>query len=206
MKTVSISGSLRENVGKKDAKQLRKNNLVPCVVYGGQEQILFSVKEKDFINIIYTPEVCFVKLNIDKKQIDAIVQEVQFHPVTDKILHVDFLELRDNKPIIMHIPVKLKGVAPGVLKGGKLLSKSRNLKVKALPANMPDSIDVDISSLEIGNTVKVSNIKNETFEILNPENTVIVGVYVTRAAVTEETTSEKAQTASSTPAAEEKKE
>ncbi len=194
MKTVSISGSTRENVGKKDAKQLRKIGRVPCVLYGGNEQIHFSVEEKDFKDIIYTPEVCFVDININDNVYSSIVQEAQFHPVNDNILHVDFLELSKDKAIVMSIPVKLTGVAPGVLKGGKLTKKLRKLKIKAKPEFMPDFVNVDISSLDIGNSVKVNDISIENLEFLDSKNNVVVGVYVTRVAVADETTEKTAET------------
>ena len=199
MKTVSISGSTRENVGKKDAKLLRNNGRVPCVLYGGKEQIHFSVEEKDFKNIIYTPEVCFVNININSNDYRAIVQEAQFHPVTERMLHVDFVELVPQKLITMKIPVKLIGVAPGVLKGGKIATKLKKLKIKASPEFMPDFVNVDISTLDIGNNVKVNDIKIENLELLDPKNTVVVGVYVTRAAVSEAAT--EAATADKTAAA-----
>lgn len=185
MKTVSISGSTRENVGKKDAKFLRNNGRVPCVLYGGKEQIHFSVEEKDFKDIIYTPEVCFINININNNVYKTIVQESQFHPVTEKMLHVDFIELVSHKPITMKIPVKLTGVAPGVLKGGKLATKLKKLKIKSLPEFMPDFINVNISQLDIGNNIKVNDISIDNLELLDPKNTVVVGVYVTRAAVSE---------------------
>ncbi|HRS54268.1 MAG TPA: 50S ribosomal protein L25/general stress protein Ctc [Bacteroidales bacterium] len=194
MKTVSISGSLRGNVGKKDAKKLRKEGFVPCVIYGGEKQLHFSVNEKNFKNILYTPEVCFVKVNIEQEELMAIIQDVQYHPVTDKILHVDFLQLSPNKPIVMQIPVKLNGTAPGVLKGGRLALKLKKLKIKSLPENMPDNINLDISKLDIGNTIKVNDIKLDNLTLLDPPNTVVVGVYVTRAVTETEETKQVATT------------
>jgi len=184
MKTVSISGSLRENVGKKDTKSLRNQKRVPCVLYGGKEQIHFSVAEKDFKDIVYTPEVCFVNIKISEKEVNSIVQDMQFHPVTDNILHADFLELIPERKIIMKIPVKITGVAPGVLKGGKLSFKFKKIKIKALPDHMPDFITIDISKLDIGNSVKVCDLTYDNLEFLDPSNTVVVGVIVTRASAT----------------------
>lgn len=175
MKTVSISGSLRENVGKKDAKNLRANKLVPCVVYGGKEQTHFSTEEKSFVNIVYTPEPCFVEINLPTKKISAILQDAQFDPVNDKILHADFLEIT-NKPITMEIPIIIEGRSPGVLKGGKLALKMRKVQVRSLAENMPSQIVIDISDLNIGDKIKLSNIETKNFNFLLNLNTVVVSV------------------------------
>jgi len=198
MKTVSMSGFLRGNVGKKDAKKIRMDGSVPCVVYGGKEQLHFYTDAKNFQKIVFTPEVCFVKLNLDQKEYDVILQDIQYHPVTDNIMHADFMELNPEKHIIMNIPVKVSGVAPGVLKGGKVVQKFRKLKVKALPANMPEVIEVSINGLEIGQNVKVSDVPAEKFTILDNKNNTIVGVSVTR--VVEEV-APTAEAAAATPAA-----
>lgn len=198
MKTVSMSGFLRGNVGKKDAKKIRMDGSVPCVVYGGKEQLHFYTDAKNFQKIVFTPEVCFVKLNLNEKEYDVILQDIQYHPVTDNIMHADFMELNPEKHIIMNIPVKVSGVAPGVLKGGKVVQKFRKLKVKALPANMPEVIEVSINGLEIGQNVKVSDVPAEKFTILDNKNNTIVGVSVTR--VVEEV-APTAEAAAATPAA-----
>ena len=145
MKTVSISGSARQNVGKKDARDLRLQGRIPCVVYGGEEQIMFTAAEKDLIQLFNKPEVCFVDLDIDGKKIKAVPQDSQFHKVTDALLHVDFLELRDDRPIRMAVPLLTTGNAAGVLKGGKLVKRMRRLRLRALPANMPENITVDVT-------------------------------------------------------------
>merc|ERR1711991_623833 len=151
----SLSGSPRENVGKKDAKKNRKLGKVPCVLYGGKEQTHFIAEEKDFKNIIFTPEVFIINLNIDGKEVQAVLQDIQYHPVTDRILHVDFLEVIPGKPVTVAIPVAIEGNAPGVMKGGKLRIKIRKMGVSALAENLPDQIVIDISKLDIGNGVKV---------------------------------------------------
>jgi large subunit ribosomal protein L25 len=184
MKTVSISGSLRGNVGKKDAKALRKAEKVPCVMYGGKEQLHFSTDELSFKKLVFTPEVNLVKIDIDGKVYDASLQDVQYHPVTDQILHVDFLEIIAGKPINIAIPIKITGTSPGVLKGGKLIKKLRKLKVSGLAENLPDKIDVDISGLDILNSIKVQDLKYDNLTFLDVKNAVVVNVIATRAVET----------------------
>ena len=174
MKTVRLSGSPRENVGKKDAKAQRKEGKVPCVLYGGSEQIHFSTEEKSFKNIVFTPEVMFIEIDLNGTLHNAILQDIQYHPVTDKILHADFLELHDDKEIKMDIPVLRTGVSKGVLRGGKLSQRIRKLPVKALPGKMPESITLDITNLDIGNSIKVKDISIPDVTLMtNPFNTVI---------------------------------
>jgi len=180
MKTVSMSGSLRANVGKKDAKAVRRAFCVPCVLYGGKEQLHFSVPDKSFKDVIFTPEACYIALNIDGKEYKAILQDVQYHPVTDIVYHVDMLELVDGKEITMAIPVNVTGVAPGILRGGKLVQKLRKLKIKALPEHMPDAINVDINNLDINDSVKVSDLLTDNLTFLDPKSAVVIGVRVTR--------------------------
>ncbi|MCX6232307.1 MAG: 50S ribosomal protein L25/general stress protein Ctc [Bacteroidetes bacterium] len=180
MKTVSMSGSLRENVGKKDAKMNRREGKVPCVLYGGKDQIHFLANDKDFKNIIFTPEVCFIDLALDGKQYKATLQDVQYHPVSDNILHVDFLEITDGKPIIMYVPIKVTGTSPGVLRGGKLVTKMRRLKVKGLSDVLPDDIKIDINNLEIGDYVKVNNLNVTGVEFLDVPTSIVVTVKATR--------------------------
>lgn len=175
-----MSGSLRENVGKKDAKAVRKSGKVPCVLYGGTEQIHFTCEDKDFKDIIFTDEVCFIDLSIDGKQYKATLQDVQYHPVSDIILHVDFLEIIDNKPIIMYVPVKVKGTSPGVLRGGKLVKKMRRLKVKGMSDILPDNVMIDISKLDIGDSFKVNQIAIEGVEFLDVASSIVISVITTR--------------------------
>lgn len=180
MKSIFISGSPRASVGKKDSKATRNSGLVPCVLYGGKEQIHFSAQEAQFKPLIYTPEVHTVDLEIEGKKFKAILQETQFHNVTDKLLHVDFLEIIDGKPVTIAIPVKITGNSPGVRAGGKLLQKARRLKVRADYSKLPDFIEVDISSMEIGSTIKIQNIKADGLTFLEAPNVVVVAVVATR--------------------------
>src|SRR5690606_8887115 len=150
-----ISGSLRKNVGKRDAKELRYEGRVPAVLYGGKQQYHFSVSAADLRPAIYTADVHFIDLDIAGDKHRAIIRDMQFHPLTDQIRHIDFLELNDNKEVALNIPVKLTGTSPGVKMGGKLVQKLRKLRVKALPANLPQYIEVSLASLEVGNSVRV---------------------------------------------------
>ena len=185
MKSVSISGSPRVNVGKTDATALRNAKQVPCVLYGGKEQVHFSVLEADFKNLIYTPSVNTVNLDIAGKKYNAILQEAQFHSVKDNLLHVDFLEIIAGKPVTMNIPVRTTGTSPGVRNGGKLNKKLKTLRVKGLVEKMPDTIDVAIDNLEIGQGVRVSDIKLDGLTFLNAQNITVVSVQITRAVAAE---------------------
>ena len=201
MKSVSISGSPRANVGKKDATALRNAKAVPCVLYGGKEQVHFSANFADFRDLLYTPHVNTVNLDIDGKKYHAIVQEAQYHRVNDSLLHVDFLEIVAGKPVVMNIPVKTKGVSPGVRAGGKLNKKLKTLKVKGLVEKMPDTIDVDINGLEIGGSVRVSDLKMDGLTFLDASNVTVVSVQVTRAVAAEAATAAAAAPAKAAPAA-----
>lgn len=181
MKSIAISGSLRENVGKRDAKELRYAGKVPAVLYGGDEQYHFAVSAADLKPLIYTPEVNFVDLEIDGKKYQAIVQEAQYHPLTDQIIHIDFLALSDKKEVSMSIPITLTGTSPGVKMGGKLVQKLRKLRVKALPKHMPQVIEVSLESLEVGKSVRVEAIKIENAKVLNNGDDTIVSVIMSRA-------------------------
>jgi large subunit ribosomal protein L25 len=200
MKQVSLSGSLRENVGKKDAKKHRKEGNVPCVMYGGKEQIHFVAGDKAFRKLIFTPEVCIVSLEVDGKKFNTVIQEVQYHPVTDNILHIDFLEILPEKPVTIGVPVKVIGTAPGVLKGGKLVLKTRKLKLQALMQHLPDEITVSIDPLDIGDSVKVKDLNIENITFLDSPNTVIVGVRTARVLVEETPGAEGAAVAGAAPA------
>ncbi|QEC52481.1 large subunit ribosomal protein L25 [Anseongella ginsenosidimutans] len=181
MKSIAISGSARQNVGKRDAKQLRYEGKVPCVLYGGEEQYHFAASAADLRDLIYTPEAMFVDLDIEGKQFRASMKDIQFHPVSDQVLHVDFLQLFEDKPVKMEIPVKVTGVSPGVRSGGKLTQNFRKLKVKGLPKDMVDNIEVDISSLEVGDAIRVQDIKAGNLELLNSMENTIVKVDQSRA-------------------------
>jgi len=185
MKTVSLSGSLRGSVGKKDAKLQRRAGKIPCVLYGGPEQLHFVADEKSFSKILFTPEVNMIKLTIDGKEYDTIYQEIQFHPVTDKLLHVDFMQVFPDKPVVIAIPVKSEGVSSGVLKGGRLEKKMRKIKVKALPKDLPEFIMINISSMEIGDSVKISDLKIPNVTFLDAPNNVVIGVRTARQVIEE---------------------
>ncbi len=186
MKSVSISGSPRANVGKKDAKALRNAKQVPCVLYGGKEQVHFTALETEFKNLIYTPNVHTVDLNIGGKKYNAILQEAQFHKISENLLHVDFLEIAAGKPVTMNIPVRTTGTSPGVRNGGKLVKKLKTMKVKGAVDKMPDEITIAIDKMEIGSSVRVSDITLEGLTLLNAANVTIVSVETTRAAAAEE--------------------
>ncbi|WP_298882889.1 50S ribosomal protein L25/general stress protein Ctc [uncultured Polaribacter sp.] len=197
MKSITIKGSKRESVGKVATKALRNAGMVPCVIYGGENPIHFSAEEKAFKNLVFTPNVYTASIDVDGQKIPAILQDIQFHPVTDKILHVDFYQLFDDKEITMNIPVKLTGTSPGVLSGGALRFTNRKLKVKALPANLPDFITADISGLKIGNKLFVTSLHNDDYTFMHPDNTVVVQVRTSRNATVsaeeEEETTEAAE-------------
>ncbi|MBM3401150.1 MAG: 50S ribosomal protein L25/general stress protein Ctc [Bacteroidetes bacterium] len=181
MKSIAISGSPRENVGKRDAKELRYEGKVPAVLYGGKNQIHFSVSASDLKSLVYTPDVSFVALDVAGVKAQAIIQDVHFHPLTDQPLHVDFLELDEKKPVVMLIPVKLTGTSPGVKIGGKLVQKLRKLRVKALPKDMPQHVEVSISKLEVGKSVSVESLNFDNFKITNNPEDTIVSVTMSRA-------------------------
>lgn len=181
MKSIAISGSLRENVGKRDAKELRYQGKVPAVLYGGKEQYHFSVSAADLKPAIYTPDVHFIDIDIDGKKFQAILQDAQFHPLTDQVRHVDFLELNDGKEVVLNIPIKLTGASPGVKAGGKLVQKLRNLRVKALPKDLPQYIEVGIDTLEVGHSVRVENVNVNNGRVLNNQDDTIVSVIMSRA-------------------------
>jgi large subunit ribosomal protein L25 len=186
MKSVSISGSPRANVGKKDATALRNAQQVPCVLYGGKEQIHFAVLSSDFRNLIYTPDVNVVDLEIAGKKYNAILQEAQFHKIYDQLLHVDFLEITPGKPVTMNIPVKTTGTSPGVRAGGKLVKKLKTLKAKGLVEKMPDTINIAIDEMQIGQSIRVEDIIIDGLTFLNASNITVVSVETTRVVAAEE--------------------
>ncbi|MGB5170343.1 50S ribosomal protein L25/general stress protein Ctc [Eudoraea sp.] len=184
MKSITIKGSERESVGKKATKALRNAGKVPCVVYGGEKPLHFSADELAFKNLVYTPNAHTVVIILeDKKKLRAIMQDIQFHPVTDKIQHIDFYQLFDDKEVTLNIPVRLEGNSPGVRNGGRLLFRNRKLTIKALPDNLPDFFNIDISKLKIGDNILVESLESENFSILQPSTTVVVQVKTARAAI-----------------------
>jgi len=180
MKSISISGHKREGTGKSIAGQLRSEGWVPCELYGQAGNIHFNVFVNDFKPLVYSPETFRVNLDIDGHKVEAIMKEVQFHPLSDEILHVDFHEIDENKLIKLELPLKFMGVATGVREGGKLIKKLRNLKVKGFPKDMPDAIEVDVTSLGLGKSVKVRDIDPGKLEILNALSIPVATVDVPR--------------------------
>lgn len=199
MKSITINGSQRESVGKVSTKALRNAGKVPCVLYGGDKPVHFSAEEKAFKNLVYTPNVYTAKIELDGQTYDAVLQDIQFHPVTDKILHIDFYQLFEDKEITMNIPVRLVGSAKGVMVGGALRHNLRKLRVKALPANLPDFIEANITELQIGNKLYVTELRNDNYTLLHPDNTVVAQVRMSRNAMANAATEEESAEA---PAAE----
>ncbi|MDX1348786.1 MAG: 50S ribosomal protein L25/general stress protein Ctc [Putridiphycobacter sp.] len=203
MKEVSLSGSLRANVGKKDAKAVRNSGRVPCVVYGSGKQTHFSVKHVDLHKIMYSPDVYAVNIDIDGTTVKAIIQEFQQHPVTDKFMHVDFLELVDDKMVKVDIPVTLFGRSIGVMNGGRLQQVFRKLTVLGYPKDIPDTIKVDISKLKIGQSIRVKALETDGIKLLNAANAVVVSVKMSRGAILTEEEEEAAEAEAAEAAAEE---
>lgn len=194
MKSITIKGSKRESVGKVATKALRNAGKVPCVLYGGEKAIHFSADEKAFKNLVYTPNVYTASIELESGEtFAAILQDIQFHPVSDKILHIDFYQLFEGKEVTMTIPVKLSGNSKGVLDGGSLLFTNRKLRVRALPKDFPDFISVDITPLKIGDNVSISDILDDKLEFLHPENMAVVRVAMARAAVVVEEEEEEGE-------------
>lgn len=201
MKTVQLSGSPRANVGKKDAKAVRNSGRVPCVLYGTGEQIYFSVRNIDMQKIVVSPDVYIVELDIEGTKKTGIIQELQMHPVKDSVQHVDFLELVDNKPVVVGIPVKLVGRSKGVLNGGRLQQVFRRLKVQALPKDLPSEIEIDITPIKIGQSRRVSDVVLPGVTMLDPQNAVVVSVKRARGAVLTDEEEEEAAAAEAASAA-----
>src|SRR3970282_755609 len=184
MKSITIKGSERESVGKVATKALRNAGAVPCVLYGGNQPVHFSADERAFKTLVYTPNAHTVVIELGEgKSFNAILQDIQVHPVSDKILHIDFFQLFDDKEITMEVPVKIVGTSKGVLAGGVLRLNTRKLKVKALPKNLPDFIEADITPLEMGNKLYVTKLVNENYKLIHPDNTVVAQVRISRAAM-----------------------
>lgn len=182
MKSIDIKGTKRESTGKKASKELRNNELVPCILYGGKQVIHFQVHEIDLKHLIYTPNVYIVKLSVGNKKHQAVLREVQFNPVTDKIQHIDFLEIFDDKNVTVQIPVIIKGDSIGIKQGGKLHLKKRKIATKGLPANLPDNFDIDITELAIGKSIRIGDLSFPDVELIDPKNDVVCSVKVTRIA------------------------
>ncbi|MBM6498040.1 MAG: 50S ribosomal protein L25/general stress protein Ctc [Flavobacterium sp.] len=183
MKSITIKGQERESVGKKATKALRDAGMVPCVIYGGKQPVHFAAEEKAFKSLVYTPNAHTVVVDLNGKTTDAILQDIQFDPISDKILHIDFFQLDEKKEIIMEVPVKIVGTSPGVLLGGDLRLNQRRLKVKALPKNLPDFVEANISELQMGNKLYVTKLEVNNFKLMHPDNTVVCQVKISRAAM-----------------------
>ena len=186
MKSITINGSKRESVGKKSTKALRNAGQVPCVIYGGDKPVHFSAEELAFSKLVYTPNAHTVVIALGSDTVNAVLQDIQFHPVTDRILHIDFYQLFDDKEIAMNIPVNLIGKSPGVANGGSLMRNKRKLRVKALPSNLPDFIEADISPLKIGSKLYITELINENYNFLHPDNTVVCQVKRSRVTIEED--------------------
>jgi large subunit ribosomal protein L25 len=194
MKSITINGSQRESVGKASTKALRNAGQVPCVVYGGDKPFHFSAEELAFRHLVYTPDVHTVVIKLeDGTTVNAILQDIQFHPVSDRILHIDFYQIYDDKEVMMEIPVRTVGNAKGVRNGGVLRIVTRKLRVKALPANLPDFIEADISEMKIGSKMYVTALETESYKFLHPDNTVICQVRTSRTAIVDEVEEEEGE-------------
>lgn len=182
MKSFQLSGTARTGLGKKATKTVRSSENVPCVLYGVGENIHFTATNSDLRKLVYTPEVYLVDLNIDGKVTKSIMKALQFHPVSDKVLHIDFYQITETKPVVVEIPVKLEGLAEGVKAGGKLALEMRKLKVKGLYNQIPENIVINVSDLGLGKSIQVGKVAVENLEILNAKNAVVAQVKLTRAA------------------------
>ena len=182
MKTLELTGSIRTDLGKKATKALRKEEMVPCELYGGEENIHFAVSEKDLNKLFFTPETFIVKFNVEGKEFSAVMREVQFHPVKDNALHVDFYQVFEDKPFEVQIPIKVEGFAKGVQAGGKLAIGLRKLKVKGLMKDLPEFLPIDVTNIGLGKSTQVRELAYDNLELLNAKNAVVVQVKLTRAA------------------------
>ena len=186
MKTFELAGQLRNEFGKKAAKELRKQELVPCNLYGNRENVTFTVNVADVRKLIYTPDTMVVELTIDGKKHNAVVKELQFHPVKEQLLHIDFLEVTDKKPVTVEIPVQLVGHAEGVKAGGKLSLEVRKLKVSAIYTNLPDRVVIDVTNLGLGKKIQVADLQFDNYVIANVKDLVVAQVKATRASKQQE--------------------
>lgn len=187
MNSVSLSGSLRENVGKKDAKKLRAQGLVPCVIYGNGREIRFYTEAKSFKTILFTPETYIIDFTIDGQVCRTILQDIQYHPLSDEVLHADFLEVTEEKPITVTLPVRTEGTSPGVMRGGKLKVRIPRLKVKGLIKDLPDFVIVNISELNVNQAIRVKDLAIENVTPLVAANNIVCDVKAKKSAIAEET-------------------
>ena len=185
MKSYELNGSARTIAERsseqtKALKAMRRNSMIPCVLYGGEKNVNFSIKNADVRKLVYSPDIHYVNLNIDGEAHTAIIRELQFHPVKDTILHIDFLEINDQKPIVMEVPLKLEGLAVGVKAGGKMRQLMRTLRVKAIYTNIPESLTVDVTDMGLGKARKIADLSYENLELINPKTAVVCMVAATR--------------------------
>jgi large subunit ribosomal protein L25 len=203
MKTIEIKGTLRNELGKKSTKKIRKEDGVPCVIYGKEKNIHFHAHELAFKNLVYTHEAHLVKLDIEGKEYKAVLHDMQFHPVTDRIIHADFVQIFDDKPVLIDIPVTVTGDAEGVKSGGKLIVKKRHLKVKGFAKDLPEELVVDVTDLKIAHSIKVGELKYDNIELIDPKITTVVTVATSRVALkTEEEEAAEAAAAAAAAGAE----
>jgi large subunit ribosomal protein L25 len=182
MKTIEIKGTFRKELGKKSSKLSRRAGDVPCVIYGKEKNIHFTAPELSFKNLVYTPAAHLVKLIIEDKEYDAVLKDMQFHPVKDNILHADFIEIHDKKPVIINIPIKVSGDSVGVIAGGKLSIKRRSLKVKGFAKDLPEALHIDITNLKIHEGVKVGDLAYDKIELLDPKKSMVLTIATSRVA------------------------
>jgi large subunit ribosomal protein L25 len=203
MNTIEIKGFFRTELGKKSSKALRKTGNVPCVIYGKESNIHFHAHENSFKNLVYTPEAHLVELNIEDKVYKAVLKDMQFHPVNDKILHADFIEVFDNKRVTINIPIKVTGDSVGVIAGGKLSIKRRTLKVKGLAPDLPQYLPIDITNLKIHEGLKVGDLSYDKIELLDPKKSMVLTIATSRVAqkTDEEVVAETAAAAAAAAAA-----
>ena len=183
MKTISISVKKRTDLGKKATKELRKTDQVPCVMYGGEEIVHFHAHENDFRHLVYSPNVYIVELDIDGSKRKAIMQDIQFNPVTDSIQHIDFVEVFEDKPVVIHIPIEFTGAAEGIKQGGKPRIKRRSLKVKGLVKYLPDRLEIDITNVDVGDVIKIGDLDYPNLEILDPHRSMVYAIVSSRIAM-----------------------
>lgn len=203
MKTLEISGKLRTETGKAGSKQLRKSEMVPCIIYGGDVNINFYAHKNSFRHLVYTPDAHIVNLDLEGKKMKIVMKDIQFHPVSDEILHIDFMHVHDNKPVVIEIPLKVTGDSPGVKAGGKLRIKLRKLKVKGLVNDIPEVINVDISELQVHQSIKAGDLKVDKVEILDSPKSLILSIATARGLVKtegEEAAEAEGKTETETPA------
>jgi large subunit ribosomal protein L25 len=182
MKTIEINGSFRKELGKKSSKELRKANNVPCVIYGGKENIHFYTHENNFKNLVYTPDAHLVNLKIEGKEFNAVLKDIQFHPVSDRIIHVDFTEVATDKPVMIHVPIKVSGDSVGIKAGGKLRIRRRSLLVKGFAIDIPEFLPIDITEVKIHQSIKVGELSFDKIELLDPKKSMVLAVATSRVA------------------------